>query len=351
MPLPTGPEPYGATRQLFATISQTIKDQTGLSVRESAVVTCWVLTTWLHDALPVAPGLAITGCPHKADILLRTLRGYCYHPVLLMGLTETVLNSLRTTLYFTLLVNEPGMTTRTAALLSSSTARGYLTHFKPGCIPDHFGPKAVYCGKDLPPKLRLTRYLHIHVTPASTIESKPPAIVSEESMQTFQNQLLWYRLNNLSGASASAFVARDLSAECNEIASAFAKCIVDDPELQAECVALLAPYSEQQLAEHRDDLGILVIEATLSLCHRDKKQILVAEIAQEANRVLEERGERMELSPEKIGHRLKKAGLVSKRISAAGNGFLLDQSTLARIHEVAAQYGCGGSSSSENNQQ
>jgi hypothetical protein len=50
----------------------------------------------------------------------------------------------------------------------------------------------------------------------------------------------------------------------------------------------------------------------------------------------------MQYSPEKVGHRLKKAGLLIRRLGAAGNGFLLDRATQVLIHEVAAAYGCAG---------
>jgi hypothetical protein len=39
---------------------------------------------------------------------------------------------------------------------------------------------------------------------------------------------------------------------------------------------------------------------------------------------------------------LKKAGLLSRRMGAAGNGFQLDHATQVLLHEVAAAYGCVG---------
>jgi len=50
------------------------------------------------------------------------------------------------------------------------------------------------------------------------------------------------------------------------------------------------------------------------------------------------RGETRQLSPEKVGHMLKKAGLFTRRLSHAGNGLILDQTTKIRLHEVAATY-------------
>jgi hypothetical protein len=50
-----------------------------------------------------------------------------------------------------------------------------------------------------------------------------------------------------------------------------------------------------------------------------------------------------------VGHTLKKAGLLSRRVSAAGNGFVLDHATQARIHAVAVNYGCVGLTNDNDN--
>jgi hypothetical protein len=46
----------------------------------------------------------------------------------------------------------------------------------------------------------------------------------------------------------------------------------------------------------------------------------------------------MKLSPEKVGHRLRKLGLRSRRLSQAGNGLILDKATSAIIHQLASVY-------------
>jgi hypothetical protein len=44
------------------------------------------------------------------------------------------------------------------------------------------------------------------------------------------------------------------------------------------------------------------------------------------------------LSPGKVGHKLRKVGLLTRRLSQAGNGLTLDQATRIRIHGVAKAY-------------
>jgi hypothetical protein len=346
VPFPTGKQGYGTTGELFATIKLAIAEQTHLPDANSALLTYWVLSTWFQDILPLAPGLAITGWAYEGDAVLRTLQAFCYHPALVAGITSATLNDLYWDRKPTLLISDPNLSKRMAVLLGSSTSRGYLTFRKVAGRPaspfDYFSSKAIFLGEDPQMVSVLQHYLHINASPAPGVESLHASPLSEKIIQDFQNQLLGYRIKSLPGAHMSDFYAEGLSSGVASIANALGRCIVDAPDLQAELVSLLTPYSQQQIAERVDDLATLAVGAALSLCHQGKIQILVGEIAAEVNRVLKGRGERLQLSPEKVGHRLKKAGLLSRRMGAAGNGFLMDDATQVLLHQVAATYGYVG---------
>jgi hypothetical protein len=62
------------------------------------------------------------------------------------------------------------------------------------------------------------------------------------------------------------------------------------------------------------------------------------EIANEVSYIAKARGERLQYSAEIIGHRLKKVGLVTRRLGKVGNGLMMDPTTIARVHELAAVY-------------
>jgi hypothetical protein len=164
-----------------------------------------------------------------------------------------------------------------------------------------------------------------------------------------QNELFRYRLTNLPEVVKSDFCASGLSAEANAIATALGKSIVDAPEIRGEIVSLLEPHSEQQMAERRDSLLMLAVGAALSLCHQGKTQTLVGDVASEANRMLKGRGERLQIRAEKMGHLLKKVGLRTRRLGAAGNGLVLDHATQVSIHQIAAAHGCVGLSDDKEN--
>jgi len=82
----------------------------------------------------------------------------------------------------------------------------------------------------------------------------------------------------------------------------------------------------------------IVVEAALELSRADRESVYLAEVAVEANRLLELRGEQIRLSPEKVGHCLKRLGLRSRRLSQTGKGLILDKATITVIHQLAAIY-------------
>jgi hypothetical protein len=353
LPFPTRRQEYGTTGELFATIKLAIVEQTYLSDENSALLTYWIFSTWCQDILPLAPGLAITGWAHEGDLILRILKAFCYHPALVAGITSATLKDLPWERKPTLLISDSCLSRRIAVLLGSSTRRGYLVFRKvtgrPTSLFDYFSSKAIFLGEGTQMLSALQDYIHINASPAGSLKSLPALPLSEKLTQDCQNQLLGYRVKNLPSVHISDFYAAGLSPEVTSIANALGKCIVDAPDLQSELISLLMPHSQQQIAERLDDLGTLAVGAALSLCHQGKVQILVGEIAAEVNRVLKRRGEKLQFSPEKVGHKLKKAGLPSRRMGAAGNGYLLDSATQILLHKIATAYGCVGSADDKKN--
>jgi hypothetical protein len=135
---------------------------------------------------------------------------------------------------------------------------------------------------------------------------------------------------------ALAFNPRGLSPEAHAMANALGSCLVDATHLQTELVALLRPHDQQQIADRSNSVEALVAGAAFTLCHQGKDRVFVKEIATEVNRLLKARGETLQFSPEKVGHKLRKLGVLTRRLSHAGNGLTLDQAIRAYIHEVAA---------------
>ena len=333
-------EPYGTTLELFARIKLIIAEQTGLRDKVSTLLTFWAFSTWFKESLSVAPILVISGWAHQGELILRTLRAFCYHPLLMAGLTAANLEEVPWQWRPTLLISDSILDKRMAQLLECATSRGYQSLHQKSPY-DYFGPKAIYLGTELPERA-MTYSVLINASETMKSESRRISCLSDETIQHFQDQLFQYRVQNLQRAFQSDFNASGLSSEANEIANALGACIVDAPTLRTELVSALMPQSQQQIAERLDDLGTLAVGAALALCHLGKDTILVGEIAAEVNRILLTRGESLKFSAEKVGHKLKKIGLLSRRLGGSGNGFLLDHSTQLRLHEIGAVYGCEG---------
>ena len=245
IPFPTRRKAYGTTDELFARVKLAVAKETHLSGKDCALLTFWAFSTWFQDVLPVAPGLALLVGPHEGDVVLRTLRAFCYHPVLVVGITSATLNDIDWAVKPTLLISDPNLGKRMAVLLGSSTCRGYLAFRKVPGFPtfsfDYFGSKAIYVGEDLPMKSVLQNYLHINATPAPGIESKRGLPLSEETVQDFQNQLLRFRIENMACVFRTDFNVSRVPPEVTSIANALGGCIVDAPGLRDELVSLLTP--------------------------------------------------------------------------------------------------------------
>ena len=113
---------------------------------------------------------------------------------------------------------------------------------------------------------------------------------------------------------------------------------MDAPELRQKLVALLKTQDNHRLSDMSNTAEAIVLEATRALSREGREHAYAKEIAAEVNRLLEARGETARLSPEKVGHRLKKLGLRTHPLSQAGNGLKFDNATLARIRQLAAVY-------------
>jgi len=102
---------------------------------------------------------------------------------------------------------------------------------------------------------------------------------------------------------------------------------------------LLEELNELVQSEPALDLNAVVVEATLSLCHEEKKESLhVGAISARANQILGERGELLEMKPKTVGHRLKALGVPTRRLDAAGRGLFLLDTVRERIHKLAVAY-------------
>jgi hypothetical protein len=340
-PVPTGSARYGSTFELFSRLQNAITEQALLPEETSALLTYWTLSTWFADGLPVAPGAVIVGPEFEGDLALRALKHFCRYPLMLARADVTSLQRVDWRSTPTLLFYAPTITKQMATILGCATSRGYMVG-DAGEYKDVFGPKAVFIGQEASTDRIPRCSVQVRLQPTSlapaTRHSTP---VTEALVQEIRNQLQRYRCKNLVRAYNSGFDASTLTADTRAIANALGACIVDCPELQSQLVSLLTPAESQRQADRSTCLEAVTLEATLNLAHAGKAQILVAEVANEVNRIALARGERLRYGAETIGHRLKKIGLSTRRLGSRGRGLVMNLATTTRAHELATVYDVG----------
>jgi hypothetical protein len=337
--LPSKAEGITEARGLLSSARRAFAFCACLPDRSSSLLTFWALSTWFQNPSLVAPCLILTGSPHEGEAVLRLLSALTYHPLLMTGLTLSNLKDVAWQLNPTLLVKEPNWNRRTAWLVGGSTAPGYVVPTSGERFLDFFGPKAIYVGEDWAP-VTLPAYA-IHVTAGASVKNGHPggSLLPERIVRAYQNALLNYRLEHLFAVLKSDFKVTRLSPEANTIATVLGRCVVDAPDLQDEIVSLLAPQARRQRAELEDSLQGLVVRALVSVCRAGRDRVFVSEISEEVNRTLETEGENVRYSAEKVGHKLKRMGFFSRRLSQAGNGLLLDRPTCMLIEELGTGLG------------
>jgi hypothetical protein len=320
--------------ELHNGIKQIIAARTCLPDSVSALVAFWAISTWFLEALTVFPLLVISGPAHEAVVVLGVLKELCWSSTLLAGFRRANLNQVRG--YHSLLISEPYLDNRTAALLGNLTNRHFIL-LEQGDVLHCAGSRAVYIGED-PAIKRIQHSICVNVTTPPHVDPPIPSQSQPKTIDSLRNRLLKYRNRNLDRVRSLGFHPRGLSPEAHAIANGLGSCVVDAPELQSELVTLLRPQNQQQIADRSSSVEAIVAGVVLAFCHQGKDEIYVREICAEVNRLLVARGETMQLTPEKVGHKLKKAGLFTRRLSPAGNGLTLDQATRIRVHEVARAY-------------
>src|ERR1039458_525231 len=331
--LPNGTRQFRSARELFDSIVALLRRHVMLPEKECSLLAYWSIATWFPDFLPFLPSLVVTGPASAADLLLRTLVAVCRRPVLLADVSPTVLRALPLgELMPTLLIREPQLSKRMAALLDASNQPGYLV-----CSGKDFQQfycaKCVYIGEHAKNQLLTPNSIHIHVGGNSRRSLHP--LPTDDVIQDFQNRLPVYRFNGHDRVTDSKFRVPGFRPEVCAMAQVLGASIVGDPELQRGIIELLQERDEQSRVDRASGQDGMVLRAVLWHCHQpDQQQMFVREIAAIANQIYSEEGESLKISNETVGHVLKNLGLYTRRLGSAGRGLMLDKATQSRAHEL-----------------
>jgi hypothetical protein len=266
-------------------------------------------------------------------VILLVLGDLCWAPILLAAFKRTDLKDLDR--HGTLLISEPNLNNSTASLLGNLTNRYFRLIEDRSCILP-YNSKAIYIGED-PAIKRIQHSLYIHAAARPIAKTHSPQSL-KAMIDPLRDRLSKYREQIMKGGQRFDLYPRGLSSEAHAMANSLGSWLVGSHQLAADLVSLLKQQDQQKIAERSDSFEGLVAGAVLTLSHEDRTQVFVKEIAAEINRLLDAQGESLRLTPEKVGHKLRKLGLPTRRLSQAGNGLLLTQQTKVLLHQVAAAY-------------
>lgn len=331
--LPSGLHGFGPAHELFDSILALLQKHVMLPKKECSILAYWSIATWFTDYLPFLPTVVITGTASAADLLLRTLVAVCRRPVLLADVNPAVVRALPLAeLKPTLLIREPQLSKRTAALLDACSHPGYLVHGGKD-FQQVYCAKCIYVGEFAKDHLFASNSIHLHVSENSL--GALYVLPTEGTIEDFQNRLLAYRFRAHDRVAASNFRVAGFRPEVCAIAQVLGAPIVGDAELQRGVIELLKERDEQSRGERASGQHGVVLRAVLSHCHQpDRQHVLVREIATTANEIYREEGESLKISNETVGHVLKSLGLYTRRLGNTGRGLMLDKATQSRVHEL-----------------
>jgi len=339
MRLPSRSSGYRSARSLFTAIADLFQHHLDLPERESSLLACFAISTWLADHLPTAPNLVISGPQPELGIdLLRLLSCVCHHSLMLAEVTPGSLRSLPMQLGPTLLINQQEMKPNLQRLVRASSHRGLHLPGNGGRLVDLYGPKAIFCEDDAVVDALSGGVIQISVTPSQLQSSALSEQVQNEIANSFQPRLLMYRLRNSGKGHRSQVDVSTFTFATRQLARTLALCFPEDSGLAWDAVQLLQPQDDEVRGQRSLDVNCAIVQILWAITHKGKqREMQVDELAKDVNVLLRSLGETRVHSPEQIGWKLKSLN-IPRHSSSSGRQILLDRDTNRSIHRLARAY-------------
>jgi hypothetical protein len=333
--LPRGETAFGKSGALFAEIRNLFENYIGLSEREAALLTLWVITSWFPDCVPNPPQLSISGPDTRLGIkLLLLLHCLCRHALLITDLNRHSFCSLVPLMRPTLLVSQPGLSPKLLSLWHATAFSGVFVPGKEGSLVNVTCSKAFFRGMESAPCSWGDDALHLALPLARG--QFPPLDESRRSeiADRFQPRLLRYRLKNFRRVQESA--AAPPTAPDSGTGRNLAAYVEVDDDIAKSAATLLQSQEQDAVARRGCDVNRAVVEVIWTPSH-ERGEISVSEIQGLTNALLRARGETTEFSSEEIGWRMRDLGLYRHR-SAKGMILKFSRDSRARIHQLSRDF-------------
>jgi hypothetical protein len=338
--LPAGIAEFGSTRSLFDETAALIRSADVLRDSDVAQVGNFVFSTWFPERLSIAPFLwLIAPSAAPRERLLQVLGLLCRRSLFINELGMAPLRSLPVQLRPTLIAEAAAVSrSLLRALHASNRQESY--DVAGGKFRELFCAKIICADHPFGDSAADGFPLEIALSPSRERVPPMPTDEAERIAREFQAKFLRYRLMHFQKVGKTTVDLSEFSSPVQDLARNLAACIVGDEELRHRIIPLLKERDRELRVDATLLLDAIVIEVLLAACHEaNVRARSMWELARDVNTVLAARGEALQVSPERVGWKLRALDFHTDFITGGRKGLRLDEVVRAKIHSLAAAYG------------
>ena len=338
-----GAKPYESTNHLLGALFATITRCLDMSDYQTVLLSCFILSTWFLEKLPVAPYLAFVGLPRSGKTTtLRLLDLLCRRSLLTSDITSASFYATCNLITPTLVIDETATAGDRRALfhlLRAGSTPGSLAIRKNKAFKGYC-PKVV-CWTELPNDSALNS--RCVIIPLQETERRNLLRLTDPKVQAdadnVRQMLQQYRLENFNRLSLARVPGDEsLNSRARDLYEALALPI-DDANIRG----FLAMQFQQQQNFNREPLSPVqaaVLQTLDWYIHANGTDATYAnsDLTGAVNLKLQYDRELFHASPHQVGHVLTSFGLIERKRTNAGWILLLSRDTRARIHTLLRRY-------------
>jgi hypothetical protein len=330
--LASRPQNYVSDEVLVKEIADILRSRGGVSESNAELAAYFAVATHFADCHDPALRAVISATDEwEAARFLRLLACFCRHAFPVAVFDPALLWTLPLGCVPTFLLSDPEPSNSLTALLNATQHRGFALARAGQTFSRQFSAVIIDCEGGLA-GMAPSSFCRIDATPRTQ-----PALPNAEALtaieERFQAKLLSYRLKYRSQVASATCDASALGGSIRAIACVLGSCFPNNRSLQARISELLQPQDEVRRFDSACGQSAVVLEALLVLCHENRNDAHVGDVAEVANEILKHRGDGYRLDPRRVGALLKPLRLGHVRDSK-GYKFLLSAANRRRIHEL-----------------
>jgi hypothetical protein len=340
---------YGSTPELLDEISSLAARFGRVARGDADLLAYFVLSTWFSDVLPLAPFLWIAA-PAIAprERVMRLLALLCRRSLRVSEFALSTLQCIPVGFLPTLICETDGMSRALSRTLQASRRRDTFSTVR-GEMRSLCCAKIVVANQPFDRSTLAELPLEMSLSRTSDRDSDMDVADLERTATVLQGKLLKFRLMNRADVASSNPDFPGFAAPLRTLMATVASPIWKDVGLRPRVASLFEGRDRESQAETSTSIEALVVEALLAGCHTaDARHLSVLEITRFVNCMIETREGGTEMSPEKIGRRLRGLGIPAISLADGRRGVKLDDRIRRKVHELAVQWPTRSSSRGTN---